>query len=72
MTTMPNRETRSPKMLTTPDVKSSFSVTTTVVRRVMILPTGLRSKERRWSYWMWEKIAIRRSNMIFWPVQLVR
>ena len=41
---MPTRAKRSPKTVTTPEVKSSLTASTSVVTRVMSRPTGLRSK----------------------------
>ncbi|MGC4081579.1 MAG: hypothetical protein QM736_05545 [Vicinamibacterales bacterium] len=40
---MPTSVNTSPKIVTTPDVKSSFSTSTSVVTRVISRPTGLRS-----------------------------
>ena len=41
---MATRVNTSPKIVTTPDENSSFSVSTSEVTRVISRPTGLRSK----------------------------
>ena len=41
---IPKRVKRSPKTVTTPEVKSSLIASTSVVTRVMSRPTGFRSK----------------------------
>ena len=41
---IPNSVNRSPKTVTTPEVNSSFTASTSVVTRVIRRPTGLRSK----------------------------
>jgi hypothetical protein len=38
---------RSPNTVTTPELKSSFSASTSLVTRVIRRPTGFRSKKRR-------------------------
>ena len=43
MTMMATRVNTSPKIVTTPEEKSSFSVSTSDVTRVISRPTGLRS-----------------------------
>ncbi len=43
MTMMATRVNTSPKMVTTPEEKSSFSVSTSEVTRVIRRPTGFRS-----------------------------
>jgi hypothetical protein len=44
MAMMARRVNTSPKMVTTPEENSSFSVSTSEVTRVMRRPTGFRSK----------------------------
>ena len=41
---IPKRVKRSPKTVTRPEVKSSFTASTSLVTRVMSRPTGWRSK----------------------------
>ena len=41
---IPNSVNRSPNTVTTPEVNSSFTASTSVVTRVIRRPTGLRSK----------------------------
>ena len=41
---IPSRVNRSPNTVTTPEVNSSFTASTSVVTRVISRPTGLRSK----------------------------
>ena len=41
---IPNSVNRSPKTVTTPEVNSSFTASTSVVTRVMSRPTGFLSK----------------------------
>ena len=68
MTTIPVRTTTSPSSATKPDVKSSFRASTSVVRRVMRRPTGVRSKTATSACWRCPKIHVLRSNMTPWPI----
>ena len=61
----------SPSPATTPEVKSSFRVSTSDVTRVMSRPAGLRSKNETERRWRCEKICMRRSRMTLWPSRLV-
>ena len=61
----------SPKRVTTPEEKSSFSVSTSDVTRVISRPTGLRSKKAMLSRWSRVKISIRRSYITRWPTSVV-
>ena len=71
MTMMATRVNTSPKIVTTPEEKSSFSVSTSEVTRVISRPTGFRSKKEMLSRWRCSKICIRRSYMTRWPIQVV-
>ncbi len=62
----------SPKMVTTPEVKSSFKASTSVVTRVTSRPTGFLSKNAGWSLWRWEKISRLMSNITRWPAMFMR
>ena len=61
----------SPKIVTTPEENSSFSVSTSEVTRVISRPTGLRSKYWTLSRCRWAKISIRRSYMTRCPMNVV-
>ena len=64
---IPTRVKRSPKTVTTPEVNSSFTASTSVVTRVMSRPTGLRSKWPTCSRCRCAKISRRMSCMIRCP-----
>ncbi len=49
--TIPPSTATSPRSATKPDVKSSFKASTSVVRRVMSRPTGVRSKTAMSARW---------------------
>ena len=61
----------SPNTETTPELNSSFSVSTSLVMRVIRRPTGFLSKKRRSRRWKWAKISVRRSYITLWPSQVV-
>ena len=71
MTVIPASVTTSATMATMPAVRSSFSVSTSDVRRVTMRPTGLWSKYLRPSFWRWAKRSVRRSIMIDCPVRIM-
>jgi hypothetical protein len=53
---------------TMPCVRNEFSASTSLVRRVISRPTGLRSKKERLMCWRWLKMRMRMSTITRWPV----
>ena len=63
--------TKSPRIVTTPKANIWSSASTSVVTRVISLPTGVRSKYRAGSLSTWSNISVLRSKITNWPVMPV-
>ncbi len=69
---MKPRRTTSPSRLTIPDANISLSDSTSLVRRVISRPTGVRSKNDADSDITWRWTRTRRSFMPSWPITCVK
>ena len=64
---MPTSSTTSVMIITTPELSSSFSASTSLVARVTTLPIGFRSNQPVWSFWMWSNTSRRMSRITRCP-----